>query len=901
MFFHDAVARSPLARMVALCGGLVLMASSPGAQIAAPSVPRFPLETPSLVLQRHVTAGAFFDVISRRAAVLGYENRPFELWVYPLKVVADLQLLFSLEGYPLPIPAAELPSTIEVRPEATIFTFSHAAFTVRQILLAPIDEPAIVILLDVDSTLPMTITGRFRPALRLMWPAGAQTPNVGWDRAGHRYELTDDAGRLAAIVGVPDGDDRSVMPYQEEPRDVPLEFVAHIAPEEARTRFVPVIVTGSLEGIAAARATYDRVLSQVEQAYRRTAAHYRELLQRTVTIATPDAELNEAFAWALVGMDKGLATNPQLGTGLLAGFRTSGNSERPGFAWFFGRDALWTSLALTIAGATDEARTALEFLARHQRADGRIPHEVSQSAALIPWFTDFPYAWASADATPLYVIAQADRWRATGDRAFLDAQWASIARAYAFSARTDTDGNGLVENTGVGHGWVEGGALYPAHEEIYLQGLWIEASRSFAELADVVGERGMAAAARASAERTRKAVEDTYWLADRGMYAFATARPRTVPPVAEAGPNLERRQRRLEALAGARLIDEDTVLPAVPLWWGHLDAERADREIDRLGSTDMTTDWGHRILSARSDLYDPLSYHYGSVWPLFTGWASMAAYRYGRPHVGEQALTATAHLTRQGALGYITELLSGDFNAPFGRSSHHQVWSEAMVVSPLLRGLLGIQPFDGGRRLRIAPQLPADWTRVEVRRVPAAAARLDLELTRAPGTLTLQVIQATRGPGPALVLAPALPLDARVTGIRVDGRPVRPTINRSGDVQVAEITIDRPAPRTTAVFRYTGGSDVYVRRPAPAIGARSEGLRILRSRADDRALRVLVEGRGGRTYEMSLRTPRAMASVTGAELQPATTTRDPVLRVSFAGPGDDYARREVVVNFAAGR
>ena len=36
----------------------------------------------------------------------------------------------------------------------------------------------------------------------------------------------------------------------------------------------------------------------------------------------------------------------------------------------------------------------------------------------------------------------------------------------------------------------------------------------------------------------------------------------------------------------------------------------------------MATDWGARIISVnQSQLYDPLSYHYGSVWPLFTGWA----------------------------------------------------------------------------------------------------------------------------------------------------------------------------------------------------------------------------------------------------------------------------------------
>ena len=57
------------------------------------------------------------------------------------------------------------------------------------------------------------------------------------------------------------------------------------------------------------------------------------------------------------------------------------------------------------------------------------------------------------------------------------ASWDSIVKAYRFSAATDTDGNGLIENTNAGHGWVEGGALYPAHEEIYLEGLWVAASR----------------------------------------------------------------------------------------------------------------------------------------------------------------------------------------------------------------------------------------------------------------------------------------------------------------------------------------------------------------------------------------------------------------------------------------
>jgi glycogen debranching enzyme len=192
-----------------------------------------------------------------------------------------------------------------------------------------------------------------------------------------------------------------------------------------------------------------------------------------------------------------------------------------------------------------------------------------------------------------------------------------------------------------------------------------------------------------------------------------------------------------------RLIDEDTVLPAVPLWWKTLDAERAQTQIDRLGSATLATDWGSRIISNQSRLYDPLSYHYGSVWGLFTGWASVGAYAYGRPHVGHQALMANALLTYPHALGYVTELLSGDFNAPFGRSSHHQVWSEAMVVSPALRGMFGIAATDGGRTLRFAPQLPADWNRAILRNVASGSEHRDFALERGGGRQTITVTTVT--------------------------------------------------------------------------------------------------------------------------------------------------------------
>ncbi len=837
-----------------------------------PGLGRFALRRGGLELRRLTHAGAFFDVVGRRAALFGYENRTVEGWVYPLKVLDDLWFSFTLQGYPLEIDGRDIMGSITVRPDATILEYAHAAFTIRQVMFAPIDEAAAVILLQVRTTLPLKITASFRPRLRLMWPATSMTANVGWDDRAHLYSLTEETQRFAAVIGSPRAKDVSVMPYQEEPRDVPNRFVVEAsAPEDA----VAIVIAASVDGATNARAAYGRVLSSIPAAYARTADHYEQLAHDTLGVATADSRLDTAFAWAKVGIDKGVATSPLVGTGLLAGFRTSGESERPGYAWFFGRDALWTTLATTSEGDAETTRTALEFLRKYQRQDGKIPHEISQSAPLVDWFNRYPYAWASADATPLYVIAHADYWRATGDRNFIAQAWDSIMKAYRFSASTDTDGNGLIENTNVGHGWVEGGALYPAHEEMYLEGLWVAASTGLAELAEVMDDQPLAATARANAEKARAAIDQTYWLPDRGFYAFATARD------------------------PARLVAEDTVLPAVPLWFGATREDRAQSEIDHLAGGSIATGWGARILSNRSALYDPLSYHYGSVWPLFTGWTAVAAYRHGRPHAGFQALMANALLTYSGALGYVTELLSGDFATPFGRSSHHQVWSEAMVVTPVVRGLLGIDATDGGRTLQFAPSLPATWDRAAATNIAVGASRVDAMFERSSPSSGLAArasirLTVRRGPAPRLVVAPAFPLDARIRSVTVNGAAVKPSSTIVGDVQRIEVRVDTPAPETIVVFSYDEGTDVDVEPKTIDPGQENDGLRIIRVRPDRSALRLIVEGRGGHSYPVSVRSGRRIGLAEGVTpLEPAGGFQR--MEIRFEGRPDDYVRREIAI------
>ena len=236
-------------------------------------------------------------------------------------------------------------------------------------------------------------------------------------------------------------------------------------------------VAASMKSADEARAAYNRLIAHSGQLVEETERYYRDYLANTIELSLPDAHLQQAYDWSRISVVKGFVDNPFLGRGLVAGYGPSKGAYRPGFAWFFGRDSFWTSFALTSAGDFANARAAIGFVSHFQRDDGKIPHEISQSASLVDWFKQFPYGFASADATPLYAIATADYVRASGDVAFAREQAPRLWKALAFM-RSTMDEAGFPRNLGVGHGWVEGGPLLPVRVEFYQAGCYVEALRS---------------------------------------------------------------------------------------------------------------------------------------------------------------------------------------------------------------------------------------------------------------------------------------------------------------------------------------------------------------------------------------------------------------------------------------
>ena len=111
------------------------------------------------------------------------------------------------------------------------------------------------------------------------------------------------------------------------------------------------------------------------------------------------------------------------------------------------------------------------------------------------------------------------------------------------------------------------------------------------------------------------------------------------------------------------------------------------------------TDWGVRMLSTKSSLFEPLNYNYGAVWPFLTGWVATAQFKHRFLIQGYESLLSIVRHTTDNALGCVTEVFSGAQKIWPREAVPHQGFSSAGLVLSLVRGLLGLEG-DAGEFVR---------------------------------------------------------------------------------------------------------------------------------------------------------------------------------------------------------
>ncbi len=380
-------------------------------------------------------------------------------------------------------------------------------------------------------------------------------------------------------------------------------------------------------------------------------------------------------------------------------------------------------------------------------------------------------------------------------------------------------------------------------------------------MARVMGEPALADTAESIRRRAVATMEAKLWLPALKQYAFAI-------------------------LEGGKINETLTAWAATAMAFATFDRTRGAEMAARIASSSIMTDWGARPLSSASPLFDPLHYNNGAVWPFVTGWVALGQYRYHNALAGKFALDAIARTGFDHSLGRNPEVISGRVYKPLETSVPQQFFATSMVLTPLIRGLLGLEVDAPGWRVTIAPHLPPEWDSVRVENIMVGGEALALSLRRETGRITARIVRRGAAGRPLeIVFAPALPHGARVTSVAaVDTTP--------GDIHA--LVRGTLADSMSLEVRFTGGWSIVPPRMRPKVGDRSQAPRVLSERltgAADARYVVALEGIAGRTYQFGLRAPEssgavsATMSVGSARVTQASATGAWVVDVTFPTSG----------------
>ncbi len=892
-----------------------LSALSSSAWCGERTIAAFPFKANDLELSRPAEPTQYFDKIGPRAAVMGFESGQFEAWIWPWKPLRNFDLQFLLGSSTQPMISRDIVRTISVTPEVTTLTFVHEAFTVREHIFVPRNEPGIILLLDVRTTQPLSIIPGFIPVMQPMWPAGVGGQFSYWDDDVNGYVISEGQWRASFICGSPAGQQMTAPPAHMF-ADNPLQFRIDVKPGGTDGRFIPIVIAGAIPDSVTGRmkfdsvkAVYNRLASRAQHYYEECYEHFNELRTSTLHIKTGEPAFDLAFEWGKVALDNLLVNNPHLGYGMVAGYGLSGGGGRPGFAWFFGGDAFINVLAMNSAGMFRQSRDALAFTQKWQRQDnfpirkknpgdppvdvGKMAHELSQSDGLVDWWNDYHYGYNHADTSPWYIVAMADYVRTSGDVAFLRQSWNSVKQAYAWCLSKDSDGDGLMDLKGAGLGALEFGKLVGIYADVYTCGVWVQAVREMKAMAEIVGDAETAREADAQFRKAQPRLEKLFWLDKEGFYSYGATEKGV--QVHEKGP-----------------------WPGVPMMFGLLNEDRTRECLTALNGSDMCTDWGVRSLSNKSTLFEPANYNYGAVWPFISSFFNTAQFRHGFSEAGYQILSATISHVFDHALGVVPEVFSGASNEKLAEGYHHQGFSTTGYMLPLVRGLLGLEVDAIHHSVSYTPTSRfAGATGIE--NLVCGADTLNISQVDHPssdlgGDRTTTIHRRGSGTPVVVHLSAALALPGHefpqgestlrdgAIAAQVNGAAVPLTVKR--EPAGAIFTCDVPcADSSTAVLRYPLLARVTIEPmsvsgPASAknYGSTNHGARFVSQRLEGRTLTIELEALRNDAVTLSTSfTSAVVKKVQGAELK-GNTLIVPA-EGGASGKREDFVRREVVLTF----
>jgi len=607
----------------------------------------------------------YIESSGKNSCIMGFLGKGLEVWSYPVKLIRGLKATIFIEKVSEKFELVDFVQRIIIKPELTKIVYTHPLFTIEEIIFSPIDFQGSFLIYDIDSSVDLNIIFSFFPELNLMWPGSIGGQFSYWSNDINGFVVLEPKNNFSAIIR-----SSNARKYSQEGDhsffDEPYGMSVHV--KKGKSQKILSVVGGWIR--------YDdcknliKMENSLNEEIERAKNYYKSYLDNTVKIETPDEELNAFFEWAKISMLKGLVRNPILGEALTAGIGPSGKSTRPGFDWFFAGDMAINSFGMLGYNDTESVRKSLEFYIDYQSEDGRIPHEISQSAGWINWFEDYKgFAYLHADTTAWYLLAFANYVLETSDINFAERLKEKVIRAYRFYEKV-SDADGMILNQRAGLGALEIGEFRKPKYDIYTNGIYAAALEKLSLIMEKMGEDYLAEEMKEKFKRIRKKLED-FWYDEGGFYCLS----------------INDRDQLLKLL---------TPWPAFPIAFNVLNKIRSRSYIDKLKSSSIFTPWGVRSVE-KGKFYDPLNYNFGSVWYFFNGYISQAAFGLNDPIFGWQIIKAAIRAFFEECTTHMPELFSGDRFAP------------VTTAVPIIKGLFGIEKDAFNSTITIKPQLPVNW------------------------------------------------------------------------------------------------------------------------------------------------------------------------------------------------
>lgn len=837
-----------------------------------PAATRWSIPDWSISAQTDTPDNSFVNLAGRRMLVMGQEKGGIdEIWTHPFMAARDLRTGLVRNGKVQWLD--QTPATLTLSPELLLREYQVEGQVIKEYSTVSFDQPLALIHYELPEDLEAeglvfqsTFNGRY------MWPYDARATKsilYHYDPGSRTLRVAAQDGSLCTLLGFSYPPSQQTMgQYETFEQGVSIEpNLVETEKTQLASRFyfelegmgqnLDIVLCSSSQGMDTLLNTYRNNTAQPDHLYERTSQYYRELQAQKLNITSPDSIFNEGYRWALARTDQFFQSTPGIGTTHMAGFGTTargwnGNHEvsgRPGYAWYFGRDGEWSGMAVNAYGDFNWIKEMLKVFERYQNLSGKIFHELTTSGAV---------HYDASDSSPLYVVLAAHYLKYSNDQAFIRELWPSIQRAIDFCYATDTDGDGLIENTNVGHGWIEGGALFDVHTEFYLAGSWAACLDAGAYMASVLGKSDLEKKYSGDAETVKAIIDQAFW-DEEGQYFYNGK------------------------YQDGSFQKEASVLQAVPVYLNAVkDSTKVRAALAPFARRTMTTDWGIRMIAKDNPKFNPGSYHAGMVWPLYGGWASLGEYEAGFYNSGFFHFYANLINYLYWGKGSVEETLHGEEFRPAGVCSQ-QCWSETMVLLPIIEGMLGLRPDAPNGRLSVSPRFPVHWPRAEVKNIRMGKALLDLNWTKEAGQTTIQ-LKRTDADGPAISLSlnPSLPLGSQISKLTLNGEEhafdqmLGP---ESVELQLSDFTLSA-GEEAEIIISHSGGIGIAPMTVFPEENAQSEGARILSQEYSDKVWTVQFDGMPWRRYQATIWSEEEIVEVKGGRI----VDRDgPLCIIEFVG------------------